>query len=124
MQMLFTPTEESASAEEIERFRNEHPKLLRDPMEYLERGQIFLTMEPDDPAPEYLEAALGEVGRRVCGVAVDYGHWDAQLAGCVASVGARESIAPDLAVRLLGANALDFYGERLQRRIFRADEPG
>ena len=117
MQMLFTPSEQAASPDELERFRHEHPKLLRDPMAYLERGQIFLTIEPDDPAPGYLETALGPMGRRVCGMAVDYGHWDAQVAGCVASIGARECIEPDLAVRLLGSNALDFYGERLRHRI-------
>ena len=42
-------------------------RCCRDPLEYLERGQIFLTVEPDDPAPGYLRAALGGVGRRVCG---------------------------------------------------------
>jgi predicted TIM-barrel fold metal-dependent hydrolase len=113
--MLFTRAEREASPEELERFRHEHP-LRRDPLEYLERGQIFTTFEPGDPAPGYLPAALGPVGRRACGLATDYGHWDAELPGCVER--ARKHALDDEHVDdLLSRNALRFYGERLARRI-------
>ena len=115
--MLTPAAQDEASAEELDAFRSEHPALTRDPREYLDRGQIFLTVEPDDPAPSYLPAALGETGRRVCGMAVDYGHWDATLAGCVGMIADNPDIDRDYAVRLLSTNALDFYGERLERRI-------
>ena len=49
---------DEASPEELEAFRYEHPKLCRDPREYVDRGQVFLTIEPDDPAPGYLPAAM------------------------------------------------------------------
>jgi predicted TIM-barrel fold metal-dependent hydrolase len=117
MGLLFQRCEGEASREEVRAFRYEHPNLPRDPLEYLERGQIFLTVEPDDPAPVHLPAALGAAGRRLCGMAVDYGHWDATLRGCVQLVADRPGIDPDYAVRLLSTNALDFYGERLRRRI-------
>jgi hypothetical protein len=117
MGALFQRAEDEASAEEREAFLVEHPKLLRDPFEYLERGQIFVTVEPDDPSPGWLPQALGETGRRVCGLAVDYGHWDATLDDCVGRVANRPGIDPDYAVQLLSTNALDFYGERLKRRI-------
>ncbi len=115
--MLFQPADDEASAEEREAFLYEHRCLERDPFEYLERGQIFLTVEPDDPAPTWLPFALGDHGRRVCGMAVDYGHWDAVLRDCVNLVAGRPGIDPDYAVRLLSANALEFYGPRLERRL-------
>jgi predicted TIM-barrel fold metal-dependent hydrolase len=117
MGTLFSPREDAAGPGELRHFLYEHPKLRRDPLEYLERGQIFLSVEPGDPAPSYLEVALGEVGRRVCGMAVDYGHWDAALDGCVEQIAGRPGIDAEHAVRLVGANALDFYGDRLRRRI-------
>jgi len=117
LRSLFQASADEASPAEREAFLHEHPRLKRDPFDYLERGQIFLSVEPDDPAPAWLPRALGEAGRRICGMAVDYGHWDASLAGCVAQVAEREGVDRDFAVRLLSGNALDFYGERLRRRI-------
>ena len=124
MGALFERAEDEASAEEREAFLYEHPNLPRDPFEYLERGQIFVTFEPDDPSPGWLPQALGETGRRVCGMAVDYGHWDAALDDCVGRVANRPGIDPDYAVRLLSTNALDFYGDRLQHRIEPRPEAG
>ena len=124
MGALFERAEDEASAEEREAFLYEHPNLPRDPFEYLERGQIFVTFEPDDPSPGWLPQALGETGRRVCGMAVDYGHWDATLDDCVGRVANRPGIDSDYAVRLLSTNTLDFYGDRLQRRIEPRPEAG
>jgi predicted TIM-barrel fold metal-dependent hydrolase len=114
---LFQPAAEEASPAELAAFRHEHPHLPRDPFEYLERGQIFVTVAPDDPAPAWLPQALGETGTRVCAMATDYGHWDAELERCVARVAERPGVAPDHAARLLAGNALAFYGERLRARI-------
>ncbi len=115
MQMLFQPRAQEASAEELDAFRNEHPALTRDPREYLDRGQIYLSAEPDDPAPRWLESALGPIGRRVSMMCVDYGHWDATLRDCVAL--ATDGTDPELAARLVSANALAFYGDRLRARV-------
>jgi predicted TIM-barrel fold metal-dependent hydrolase len=110
-----------ATPAELAAFRYEHPNLVRDPFDYLRRGQVFLTFEPDDPAPAWLPSALGEIGRRACGMAVDYGHWDATLRDCVALVAERRGVDAEHAARLLGGNALEFYGERLRRRIERPE---
>lgn len=117
MSVLSPGTEEKASPEELRAFQYEHPKLCRDPREYVERGQVFLTVEPDDPAPVYLPPAMGETGRRVCGMAVDYGHWDATLIDCVGRIADNPDIDADYATRLLSTNTLAFYGDRLRRRI-------
>ena len=106
-----------ASAAELHAFRNEHPALESDPWDFVGRGQVFVTIEPDDPAPIQLEAALGDLGTRVCGLAVDYGHWDATLRGCVSMVTERPGVSPEFAERLVSRNALDFYGSRLRSRI-------
>ncbi len=114
---VLTPgSEEKASPAELAAFRNEHPRLTRDPIDFARRGQIFLTCEPDDPAPGWLPVALGEWGERLCAMAVDYGHWDAQLRDCV-GLAARAAGTPERAIRLLSSNALTFYGERLRRRL-------
>lgn len=115
LSMLFNPSEQGASPEELHRFLYEHD-LRRDPREYLERGQIFVTYEPDDPAPGYLATALGASGRQACGMATDYGHWDATLRGCV-GLARHPAVDEEHAAGLLGRNALRFYGERLARRI-------
>jgi predicted TIM-barrel fold metal-dependent hydrolase len=117
LQMLFAPSAEAAPADELERFRYEHPKLARDPREYVWRGQVFLTAAPDDPAPGYLAAAMGDPGIRVCCFAVDYGHWDATLEDCVAQVTENERISPDAAAAVLHENALRLYGKRLLERV-------
>ena len=106
-----------ATRGELEAFRYEHPHLQCDPHDYLARGQIFLTIEPDDPCPAYLDTALGEVGRSVAGMAVDYGHWDATLDDCVSRIADHPAIDADYAVRLLSTNAIRFYGPRLAGRL-------
>jgi hypothetical protein len=115
---IFTPSRGGeASRAELAAFRNEHPKLRGDPLGALQRGQLFFTFEPDDPAPSYLRAALGPAGERVCGLAIDYGHWDATLKRCVPLATSAAAGDDAYAARLLGENALAFYGERLRARI-------
>jgi uncharacterized protein len=100
-----------------ENYLYEHKGLQRNPEEYLERGQIFVTFEPDDPAPKYLPTALGRAGERVAGWSVDYGHWDGVLTRCVRRITEAPDIDPAYAVRLLSTNTLEFYGPRLRNRI-------
>jgi hypothetical protein len=109
--------ERPADRSELEAFWHEHPKLCRDPLDYLKTGQIFLSVEPDDPAPQWLPAALGKDAKRLCGLAVDYGHWDATLKDCVSRISDHPAIDDEYRRRLLSDNALEFYGERLERRI-------
>jgi hypothetical protein len=91
--------------------------LLSDPLGALARGQLFFTFEPDDPAPRYLRTALGAAGERVCGLAIDYGHWDATLKDCMSLALGHAEGDGEYAARLVGGNAVAFYGERLQGRM-------
>jgi hypothetical protein len=52
-------------------------------------------------------------------MAVDYGHWDATLQNCVGLVAENSAIEPEYAARLLSTNTLEFYGDRLKRRVVR-----
>jgi predicted TIM-barrel fold metal-dependent hydrolase len=108
---------QSNSAADRDAYLYEHRTLQRNPDEYFERGQVFTTFEPDDPAPLYLRAALGAVGERLAGWSVDYGHWDGVLTDCVKRITENPRIDLEYAMRLLSANTLRFYGPRLRQRI-------
>jgi uncharacterized protein len=96
----------------------EHADLRdRDPLEYFERGQIFVSFESDDPAPTYLPQAMGEVGKRVACFSGDYGHWDGVLQNCVRDAATQADYDRDYLSRLLAGNALALYGDRLRQSL-------
>jgi predicted TIM-barrel fold metal-dependent hydrolase len=96
----------------------EHAELRhRDPLEYFERGQIFVSFESDDPAPAYLPVAMGEMGKRLACFSGDYGHWDGVLQNCVADAAAVADYDRDHLGLLLGGNALALYGDRLRQSL-------
>jgi hypothetical protein len=76
-------------------------------------SRIWLTFEVDERT---LPAVL-DLGWRdnVC-FASDYPHYDATYPGAVDAVRAH-GLDPDLERRILGDNALAFYGDRLRRRV-------
>lgn len=89
----------------------------RDPMEYFERGQIFVSFESDDPGPAYLHIGMGEVGKRVACFSGDYGHWDGVLQDCVKDAATVADYDRDHLSLLLGGNALALYGDRLRQSL-------
>ncbi|MBO9997600.1 MAG: amidohydrolase family protein [Cyanobacteria bacterium SID2] len=89
----------------------------RDPMEYFERGQIYVTFESDDPGPAYMAQGMGEIGKRIACFSGDYGHWDGVLYDCVKDAATVTNYDRDHLARLLGGNALDLYGNRLRTSI-------
>ena len=89
----------------------------RDPITYFERGQIFLSFEPDDPAPLYLPVAMGEVGRKLACFSGDYGHWDGMHTGCVKYVADSIGNDKDYLKALLSGNSLALYGDRLRHSL-------
>ncbi|NKB75510.1 MAG: amidohydrolase family protein [Gammaproteobacteria bacterium] len=89
----------------------------RDPMEYFERGQIFLSFEPDDPAPLYLPTAMGDIGKKLVCFSADYGHWDGMHTGCVDYVASNPDYDRDHLEALLSGNSLALYGDRLRNSM-------
>ncbi|PZV11533.1 MAG: amidohydrolase [Leptolyngbya sp.] len=96
----------------------EHADLRhRDPLDYFERGQIFVSFESDDPAPTYLPQAMGDVGKRVACFSGDYGHWDGVLQNCVRDAATQADYDRDYLSRLLAGNTLALYGDLLRQSL-------
>jgi hypothetical protein len=91
--------------------------ITTDPKEFFQRGQMIFGFEPDDPAPAYMQAALGDWGAKLPMFSVDYGHWDGEVKGCVDKLAKNESIPVPVRRLALGENAMRFYGERLERTV-------
>lgn len=116
LELLWTRDRNPATIDESELY--EHYDLRhRDPLEYFERGQIFLSFESDDPAPSYLHQAMGEMGQKIVCFSGDYGHWDGVFKDSVKSVGETGNYDREHLARLLGDNAIDLYGERLRKAV-------
>ena len=89
----------------------------RDPMEYFQRGQIFVSFESDDPGPAYMHTAMGELGKRLACFSGDYGHWDGVLDNCVKDAATVANYDREHLGLLLGGNALSLYGDRLRNSL-------
>jgi predicted TIM-barrel fold metal-dependent hydrolase len=89
----------------------------RDPLEYFDRGQIFVSFESDDPGPAYMHTAMGEVGKRLACFSGDYGHWDGVLKDCVKDAATVTDYDRAHLRLLLGENSLALYGDRLRRSL-------
>jgi predicted TIM-barrel fold metal-dependent hydrolase len=115
-ELLWTAERDPATIDDSRLY--EHYDLRhRDPMEYFQRGQIFVSFESDDPAPAYLPVGMGEVGRHVACFSGDYGHWDGVLKDCVHSAATVTDYDRDHLALLLGGNALALYGDRLRQSL-------
>lgn len=88
--------------------------LAVDPRELLRQGRFVLGFESDDPSPGWLPAALGAWAEDVPMFSVDYGHWDGEVEGCVRRVAEDPRLSVEARVKILGGNAVRFYGERLR----------
>jgi predicted TIM-barrel fold metal-dependent hydrolase len=114
--LLWTAAQDPTQIEDASLY--EHYDLRhRDPMEYFERGQIFVSFESDDPAPAYLHLAMGELGKRVACFSGDYGHWDGVLKNCVRDAATKSDYDRAHLAALLADNSLALYGDRLRQSL-------
>jgi len=95
----------------------EYRHLDHDPTDFFRRGQVYVSFEPDDPAPAYLREALGEMGEDVACFSGDYGHWDGVLRDCVKNVARTRDYSRAHLGKLLAGNCLRLYGPRLARAL-------
>ncbi len=77
-------------------------------------GWVRATAEPDERlVPEAIEA----MGATSVMYASDYPHSDSKFPYSVKAVRERDDVDEETKERLLGTNALRYYGPRLERRI-------
>ena len=78
----------------------------REPREYLDRGQIYLSCEPEEPI---LPAVVDLLGHDFVMYASDYPHWDGDFPESSRPLRERRDLGEDARAAILGANAARFY---------------
>ncbi len=79
----------------------------REPREYLERGQIYVTCEPEEPI---LPGVIGILGDDFVMYASDYPHWDGDFPESTKPLRTRTDLSEKSRTRILATNAERFYG--------------
>lgn len=93
--------------EHYEMLRPQVPKLKRSPSEHVASGRIFVACDPDEKMlPQVLE--LG--GEDVVIYASDYCHWDSRFPDSVRLIADRGELSQKKKAKILGENALRFFG--------------
>ena len=79
----------------------------REPIESLQRGQIFVSFEAEDiTVPSTIEL----MGADWQMYASDYPHWDSDFPNCTRTVQGRKDIPEDSKKKLMNTNAAKFFG--------------
>jgi hypothetical protein len=78
----------------------------RDPREYVARGQIYVSCEPDETV---LPAVLDALGSDFVMYASDYPHWDGEFPNSTRALRTRTDLSEVSRRKVLGENARRFY---------------
>jgi predicted TIM-barrel fold metal-dependent hydrolase len=78
----------------------------RDPREYVERGQLYVSCEPAEPM---LPAAIADLGADFVMFASDYPHWDGEFPNATKPIRERDDLADDDRAKVLAENARRFF---------------
>jgi len=92
--------------EHVEKRGRLTPECKREPREYLARGQLHVSCEPEESALPFVTATLGD---HFVMYASDYPHWDSDFPNSTRGLRERTDLAPEVKARILGANAAAFY---------------
>jgi predicted TIM-barrel fold metal-dependent hydrolase len=79
----------------------------RDPREYVEAGNVWVSCEPEEPI---LPAVAQIIGSDFIMYASDYPHWDASWPESTKPLRERKDISDEVRAKIAGANARRFYG--------------
>lgn len=79
----------------------------RDPREYVERGNVWVSCEPEEAILPAVAAALGE---DFIMYASDYPHWDGAWPESTKPLRERRDVSETLRAKIAGGNARRFYG--------------
>jgi predicted TIM-barrel fold metal-dependent hydrolase len=81
----------------------------RPPREYLERGQLWVSCEPEEAM---LPGVIEVLGDDFLMYASDYPHWDSDFPESTRALRTRTDLSEDSRAKILGRNAERFYGLR------------
>ncbi len=79
----------------------------RDPRQYIEAGNVWVSCEPEEPI---LPAVVQILGPDFIMYASDYPHWDGDWPQSTKHLRSRSDIGEDARAKIAGANARRFYG--------------
>ncbi|MGH7803256.1 MAG: amidohydrolase family protein, partial [Candidatus Binatia bacterium] len=79
----------------------------RDPRDYVDRGQIYVSCEPDETV---LPAVLDALGSDFVMYASDYPHWDGDWPESTKPLRERRDLSEASKAKIAGHNARRFYG--------------
>jgi uncharacterized protein len=85
------------------------PACKHKPEEYIARGQIYVSCEPEEEGVRFATEVLGP---DFIMYASDYPHWDSDFPNSTTPLRVRADLSDDIRAKILGANAARFY--RLQ----------
>jgi len=77
------------------------------PEEYIARGQLYVSCEPDEKAVSFAASVLGP---DFILYASDYPHWDSDFPHSTRPLRERGDLSAETKAKILGANAQRFYG--------------
>lgn len=92
--------------EHFEKRAAEVPLCRREPSEYVKRGQLWFSFEPEERG---LAHAIEELGEDSIMYASDYPHWDSDFPETSAAVTKRANLSDAVKRKLLRENARRFY---------------
>ncbi len=93
--------------EHQEKLRPQWPDLQRKPSEVIASEQVAFTCEPEEAT---LPMVLDFIGDSQVMYASDYAHWDAEFPESVRKLSRIEGLSPERRTRILGENAMRFFG--------------
>jgi predicted TIM-barrel fold metal-dependent hydrolase len=93
--------------EHVEKRGRLAPECKRDPRDYIARGQLYVSCEPEESAVRFAAEALGP---DFILYASDYPHWDSDFPESTKPLRERSDLSAATKARVLGENARVFYG--------------
>ena len=93
--------------EEYEKRKHEAPLLQMDPSEYIKNGRVYIGCEPEE---KLMPIAAEWIGDTQLLYASDYPHWDSDWPHTVKTVRDCTDLTDEQKRKILGENALRFYG--------------
>jgi predicted TIM-barrel fold metal-dependent hydrolase len=92
--------------EHVEKRGHLTPACKRKPREYIERGQLYVSCEPEESSLPFVTEVLGPYFTMY---ASDYPHWDSDFPDSTRPLRERTDLSPEVKARVMGANAREFY---------------